>query len=107
MCCLFFKQSTAYEMRISDWSSDVCSSDLVRPLAGALAARDPAARAARLRGRGGAPRPIRRAAAHRIPRRGGNAGKNWKRVGSGQSGSVRVVLGGPRIIKKKISDNRQ
>src|SRR3546814_6030099 len=25
----FFKQMTAYEMRISDWSSDVCSSDLV------------------------------------------------------------------------------
>src|SRR3546814_2166412 len=37
VCCLlcfsvffifFFKQKTAYEMRISDWSSDVCSSDL-------------------------------------------------------------------------------
>src|SRR3546814_7572892 len=32
MFCLllffFFKQKTAYEMRISDWSSDVCSSDL-------------------------------------------------------------------------------
>src|SRR3546814_5990723 len=26
----FFKQKTAYEMRISDWSSDVCSSDLQR-----------------------------------------------------------------------------
>src|SRR3546814_6903879 len=26
----FFKQKTAYEMRISDWSSDVCSSDLAR-----------------------------------------------------------------------------
>src|SRR3546814_7823137 len=26
----FFKQQTAYELRISDWSSDVCSSDLVR-----------------------------------------------------------------------------
>src|SRR3546814_12908523 len=26
----FFKQKTAYEMRISDWSSDVCSSDLYR-----------------------------------------------------------------------------
>src|SRR3546814_6770174 len=31
MCILFFfKQKTAYEMRISDWSSDVCSSDLYR-----------------------------------------------------------------------------
>src|SRR3546814_6642421 len=28
----FFKQKTAYEMRISDWSSDVCSSDLLRAL---------------------------------------------------------------------------
>src|SRR3546814_2133112 len=30
MCVVFFffKQKTAYEMRISDWSSDVCSSDL-------------------------------------------------------------------------------
>src|SRR3546814_19474450 len=27
----FFKQKTAYEMRISDWSSDVCSSDLTSP----------------------------------------------------------------------------
>src|SRR3546814_10523483 len=26
--CFFFKQKTAYEMRISDWSSDGCSSDL-------------------------------------------------------------------------------
>src|SRR3546814_19805596 len=30
-CFFFFKQKTAYEMRISDWSSDVCSSDLDRP----------------------------------------------------------------------------
>src|SRR3546814_8421166 len=29
VCCFFFKQRTAYEMRISDWSSDVCSSDLI------------------------------------------------------------------------------
>src|SRR3546814_7433505 len=30
-CCVvfFFKHKTAYEMRISDWSSDVCSSDLI------------------------------------------------------------------------------
>src|SRR3546814_6320412 len=41
MCCLlsactvlffFFKQKTAYEMRISDWSSDVCSSDLMEAI---------------------------------------------------------------------------
>src|SRR3546814_6633703 len=28
-CFFFFKQKTAYEVRISDWSSDVCSSDLL------------------------------------------------------------------------------
>src|SRR3546814_9574962 len=38
LCCVFwfffFKQKTAYDMRISDWSSDVCSSDLgcLKPL---------------------------------------------------------------------------
>src|SRR3546814_8927067 len=41
----FFKQKTAYEMRISDWSSDVCSSDLLRP-----------------------PRPVARKRAHRAAR---------------------------------------
>src|SRR3546814_5117210 len=36
ICVLFFffKQKTAYEMRISDWSSDVCSSDLKALIAG-------------------------------------------------------------------------
>src|SRR3546814_14609401 len=38
-CVFFFKQKTAYEMRISDWSSDVCSSDLI-PLGIAKAVRD-------------------------------------------------------------------
>src|SRR3546814_10040648 len=37
LCVVFFKQKTAYEMRISDWSSDVCSSDL--DLVAAIAAR--------------------------------------------------------------------
>src|SRR3546814_9808690 len=38
-CFFFFKQKTAYEMRISDWSSDVCSSDLsVRRSAAPIAA---------------------------------------------------------------------
>src|SRR3546814_8412114 len=51
ICCLicacslcffvfFFKQKTAYEMRISDWSSDVCSSDLVRIGAGSVPVKD-------------------------------------------------------------------
>src|SRR3546814_3881950 len=32
----FFKQKTAYEMRISDWSSDVCSSDLIEACEAAI-----------------------------------------------------------------------
>src|SRR3546814_14401054 len=40
MAIFFFKQKTAYEMRISDWSSDVCSSDLVGAAAGAPAQPD-------------------------------------------------------------------
>src|SRR3546814_4785815 len=43
----FFKQKTAYEMRISDWSSDVCSSDLW----GWPAANWSAAWASRVKGR--------------------------------------------------------
>src|SRR3546814_13158258 len=35
----FFKQKTAYEMRISDWSSDVCSSDLHRHAGASLCGR--------------------------------------------------------------------
>src|SRR3546814_1006897 len=35
----FFKQKTAYEMRISDWSSDVCSSDLADLIASGLMTR--------------------------------------------------------------------
>src|SRR3546814_5992554 len=54
-----FKQKTAYEMRISDWSSDVCSSDLRVP-----AARDGAQR----RGAGAAAPGPRRAAANRAAR---------------------------------------
>src|SRR3546814_8204015 len=37
----FFKQKTAYERRISDWSSDVCSSDLLAMLDSALEAARP------------------------------------------------------------------
>src|SRR3546814_4445723 len=43
LCCVifvFFKQKTAYEMRISDWSSDVCSSDLHAHLEGPVGRAD-------------------------------------------------------------------
>src|SRR3546814_8060425 len=39
MVFFFFKQKTAYGMRISDWSSDVCSSDLLHHRGRALAVR--------------------------------------------------------------------
>src|SRR3546814_10096628 len=46
MCFFCFKQKTAYEMRISDWSSDVCSSDLSKrddhPMAKLLRRPNPA-----------------------------------------------------------------
>src|SRR3546814_8768230 len=35
-CVFFFKQKTAYELRISGWSSDVCSSDLEEPRSAAV-----------------------------------------------------------------------
>src|SRR3546814_4537931 len=52
----FFKQKTAYELRISDWSSDVCSSDLARH--GLLDHAD-GARTARPGPRGGPGRAVR------------------------------------------------
>src|SRR3546814_8773602 len=48
----FFKQKTAYEMRISDWSSDVCSSDLTRSASrtgSSASAASPCARRGRAR----------------------------------------------------------
>src|SRR3546814_15123719 len=104
MLFFFFKQKSAYEMRISDWSSDVCSSDLARRAAAAAQARlrDRFARyfppaAAQARGGALARRADRRTA--------GRAGADRKSVVEGKSVSVRVDLGGRRIIKKK-NDNK-
>src|SRR5213083_3100843 len=47
LCFFFFKQKTAYEITASDWSSDVCSSDLEGDLGGANAQGTDVARAAR------------------------------------------------------------
>src|SRR3546814_20070427 len=110
----FFKQKTAYEMRISDWSSDVCSSDLevvqqqgagpdpqavfrqreqrqVFDAPGVDAERQQFAEHAHdLRDH---PQPD---AVDRVV-----AGIDRKSVVKGKSVSVRVDLGGRRIIKKK------
>src|SRR3546814_19425301 len=102
-CCyvFFFKQTTAYEMRISDWSSDVCSSDLDRDHAARLEVNDREAAVCGV------------AAQHRLIVPGREARglelevvlvrpePDRKSVVKGKSGSVRVDLGGRRIIKKK------
>src|SRR3546814_17482087 len=94
----FFKQKTAYEMRISDWSSDVCSSDLSR----AQVRRSCRSCRAESQERCGAGRgnrlghPCLSASSQSHQRR------DRKSVVSGKSVSVRVDLGGRRNIKKKI-----
>src|SRR3546814_16326609 len=96
----FFKQKTAYEMRISDWSSDVCSSDLKTQ---ALSAAKPARRS-RFALPWYAWSLLAVAAAYGLA-----FAMHWddrgllrseeRRVGN--EVSVRVDLGGRRIIKKK------
>src|SRR3546814_10199256 len=71
---VFFKQKTAYEVRISDWSSDVCSSDLHRQRA---QHRPHARRGGRPGGRGGA----------------GMSVADWKlRAGQGQGLLIAVAV---------------
>src|SRR3546814_19355747 len=78
MCVFVFKQKTAYELRISDWSSDVCSSDLgahLRLLRRAARSRGHgrdrrALRRGRLRGDEDPLSPRRLARRHRRPRDG-------------------------------------
>src|SRR3546814_8200170 len=103
----FFKQKTAYEMRISDWSSDVCSSDLCDPVAweppvaGGLSAARRGARPCRISG--GAARPRRRldrrlraagAAARRCLAHADRAGALDRRAsrcaGAGRRGAARA-----------------
>src|SRR3546814_17977067 len=110
----FFKQKTAYELRISDWSSDVCSSDLhagqqlpaVPQLHGndAHRLRRVAARAVERHDLpapvGGQPGwPGAQIAADRPSGRVGDR----KSVVEGKSVCVRVDLGGRRNTKKKIT----
>src|SRR3546814_1555290 len=68
----FFKQKTAYEMRISDWSSDVCSSDLW----GGGGRGDP-----RTRSRGRPSQPPRPSADDDAADRPGRAGREDPRTG--------------------------
>src|SRR3546814_17261367 len=114
MFFFFFKQKTAYELRISDWSSDVSSSDL----------RAAAARASLPRCRD-MPRSFALRIARRRPLAHDEAGlhdgddrcalvlrdlpgyRDRQSVVSGKRLSVRVDLGGRRFCKKKINKTTQ
>src|SRR3546814_17078259 len=114
-------------MRISDWSSDVCSSDLSKPLIlrpfetlvrPSLTQDTTSSRCLRIGGRS----PFRfvrliRYPTHigcscllwmsvRVPHRRSWMKGDRKRVVSGKSWSVRVDLGGGRIIKKQIKQQK-
>src|SRR3546814_19927703 len=104
--CFFVKQMSAYEMRISDCSSDVCSSDRRRPEIAHLGEmRVPAAVAEHA----GENRPEFGIGAdmavegmhHVMHDRFGHAGDRQSVV-SGKSVAVRLDPGGRRFIKKKI-----
>src|SRR3546814_13249031 len=92
----FFKQKTAYEMRISDWSSDVCSSDLDVLAWQPLPPFARAQRVGRRRLHPAAERSHRGLSARHLQL----PVEDRKSVVSGKSVSVRVDLGGRRIIKK-------
>src|SRR3546814_20365777 len=111
----FFKQKTVYEMRISDWSSDVCSSDLAHGGHGffGMLANRADNRGQPFPGDGDHTRTClscsaRDVARSRGARRGSTGGyrdgTGWldrKSVGTGKGVSDRVDLGGRRFIKKK------
>src|SRR3546814_11010189 len=109
----FFKQKTAYELRISDWSSDVCSSDLgilrliaVRAVSRVAPKRPIAKMIVAASSCAGTPMisrsPARRASS---PASQGST-KDRKSVVSGKSVFVRLDLGGRRIIKKKYKRHK-
>src|SRR3546814_5875865 len=98
VCFFFFKQKTAYEMRISDWSSDVCSSDLGRGIARGVAGGPtrPVIRGG-ADAAGGAVRPPSRAAsAHdaRLSERGQLCLSSRRRKAGGTAGAPRDAATG-------------
>src|SRR3546814_16069627 len=109
MCFFCFKQKTAYEMRISDWSSDGCSSDLgqaalLESMAGdseiaerAVKVRIAADRCAKIVKTFLSMARQRPADRRPIPDR--------QRVASGRSVSVRVGLGGRRLLEQNSEPN--
>src|SRR3546814_18819803 len=95
-----FKQKTAYEMRISDWSSDVCSSDLNSANGPCRAASTPQLSTASIAP--GRARSLSTSISRPRPARRTTTVSDRKRVVSGKSVAVRVALGGRRLINKNI-----
>src|SRR3546814_11122066 len=89
LCFLFFKQKPAYEMRISDWSSDVCSSDL-RPVHGAVRQPEPC----RYVRRGDDPVARHVPVPHGVAAAGQRQRLDRKSAPQGTTASLRVALGG-------------
>src|SRR3546814_18478456 len=118
MCVMFlFKQKTAYEMRISDWISDVCSSDLVAAksfchqstscTAGSTRTVSPARQESmpivvpRSTPSAKATKPMTKPQQSTTSRSSQSPQRARKSVVSGKRVSVRVDLRGRSIIKKK------
>src|SRR3546814_17279597 len=108
---VFFKQKTAYEMRISDWSSDVCSSDLLLGRVALLSDRRPEWRhrttifqisSIDLCDFSTSPFRVHVGDTHRAR----SPAPDRQSVVSGKSVSVRVDFGGRRLIKKKNSQRQ-
>src|SRR3546814_13373079 len=98
---LVFKQKTAYEMRISDWSSDVCSSDLSSAVVIKMLHQFTRLVSARRRPSSWPEAHARTCPTSPCPPASRACNSDRKSVVSGKSVSVRVDLGGRRSIKKK------
>src|SRR3546814_16389328 len=98
-------------MRISDWSSDVCSSDLSGGRGSSARVRKTMGRSSFVVAAAATVGPIARATrnspAVASSRLGQNPPADRKGGGEGKRGSVRVDLGGRRIIKKKNTQHNQ
>src|SRR3546814_2701030 len=98
----FFKQKTAYELRISDWSSDVCSSDLEVEYSDSTYMTDLLTRyAVNWLDSIDTDRPFFLYLSHKANHAEFYPAKDRKSVVKGKSVSVRVDLGRLRITKKK------
>src|SRR3546814_19903531 len=96
MCVFFFKQKTAYELRISYWSSDVCSSDLALEAEVELASRDGLRRLALdafiLGNRKTARRPDELVTAIIVPKPSGRARSRFLKLGARKYLVISIVM---------------